>query len=672
MQKNNSFQSALVLIAVEIFAPKSATANVRLPRLVADNMVLQRDSKLSLWGWVDSGENVTVQFHGQRVTTKPDKHGRWSTTMGPFTAGGPYEMLIKGKNTIELKNVMVGDVWLASGQSNMEFTLGPSIEDDTPGVLNAEHEAAGAKFPSIRLFRVHHQFALTPKEDVETEGWSEVTPKSVGNFSAVGYFFGRELHRRYHVPIGIIESSWGGTVAEAWVGESALKNFPEFQDSIRSLKQIDEKSAAEDYSRYVSLKSTWEQQNATVDRGRVDGHDIWAATDFNASSWPTIMEPQVKAEEAFKGFDGVIWFRKEIDVSAKGAGKDLNLHLTHAYESDTTFFNGTQIGETHGGDKPKDYLVPGNLVKSGRNVITVRLTGKNGFVGFFSDNARDFNAESAGQVIPLAGPWSYQPGPELAGLPKQSAFAKFHSDPNTATLLFNGMVAPLAHFKIKGVIWYQGESNAIDHRSAQYRSLFPTLIEDWRKQWGYPFPFLFVQLAGWPPMSNGAEPGDSPFAELREAQSMALALPGTGMATAVDQPEDHPRDKQTVAHRLALVAAKVVYGENIVATGPTYQSMEVESGRIRIRYSNLGSGLTIRDKYGYARGFEIAAANGKFVWAQARQDGTDILVFNESIPHPVSVRYDWSDTPDGNLYNVEGLPATPFRTDAPKNLNASR
>lgn len=664
----------MAFAALAVLGAGAAFADVRLPRLVGDNMILQRDSKLLLWGWADPGEKVSVEFHGQRVTAKTGAHGQWSALMGPLGAGGPYEMLVKGKNIIRLKNLLLGDVWLASGQSNMEASVGPA-NWGWKGVNNADVEIAGAQFPQIRLFKVHRKIALQPLVDADAEGWAPVTPASVAGFSAVAYFFGRELYQRYHIPIGLIDSSWGRTVAEAWVSEASLKNqFPEFRQSIGALKNIDEPAAIAEHQKYLKAKTEWYNKHGTEDRGRVDGVDLWAAQNSSMSNWATIDEPQTKAEESLRGFDGVVWFRKEIDLAPGDAGKDLKLHLAYTYKDDTTFFNGHKIGETHGGgDKPKptDYLVPGKLVGAGRNVIVVRIKGSDGFVGLYSDDLSKLEVVVSGKPISLAGQWLYQPGPDLTGLPVPSRYSKLKEDPNTATLLFNGMIAPLTTYRIKGGIWYQGESNAIDNRSTQYRTLFPALILDWRKQWGYEFPFLFVQLAGWPP-PTGEEPEESSFAELREAQNMTLSLPATGMASAVDQPDDHPTDKQTVAHRLVLTAVVVVYGEHIVDSGPVYKSMQIEGNQIRIKFSNVGSGLLVKDKYGSIRGFEIAAADRKFRWAQARKDGQDIVVFNDSVSQPVTVRYDWSNTPDGNLFNTEGLPATPFRTDAPKALNASR
>jgi sialate O-acetylesterase len=463
-------------------------ADVRLPRLVGDHMVLQRDAQITVWGWAAPGEKIQIRVRSQHVTTRADARGQWSASMGPITAGGPYDMTVRGKNTVVLHDVMVGDVWLASGQSNMEFPLEGSGAWKT-SVYNAETEVWTANYPRVRLFKVQQKVASRPAEDVAADGWVAVTPGTVGNFSAVAYLFGRELHQRYGIPVGLIEADWGGTVAEAWVSEAGLKSFPEFQE-------------------------------------------------------------------------------------------------------------------------PIDTVIRANA---------------------------------------------------------NTAISKLSNDPNRPTVLFNSMIDPLIHFRIKGVIWYQGEANAMDNRSAQYRRLFPALIEDWRSHWGYAVPFLFVQLAGYG--HNEVEPAQYSWADLREAQSMTLSLAATGMATAIDIGDEndiHPKDKQDVAHRLALAAAHVVYGDNVVYSGPTYQSMQIEGNRIRIKFANIGSGLLIKDKYGYGRGFEIAAGDGKFRWARAQKEGDNIVVCNDAVSQPAAVRYDWSNTPDGNVYNKEGLPALPFRTDAPK------
>jgi len=632
-------------------------------------MVLQRDARFAVWGWADPGEKVSITFHGKDVAAQTDQSGRWSASMGPFPASGPYDMVIAGKNRLVLHDVLLGDVWVASGQSNMEFPVGPQATDDwMTGLFNAEREIAHANYPQLRLFKVHRKVGFNAADDVQADTWTASTPESTASFSAVAYLFGREIHKRYHVPVGLIETSWGGTPAEAWVSEAGLKSFPEFRGAIDEVKKTDEKSVIAERDRYEHDSAAWNRLHGAEDRGERDGQPIWAEPAFDASSWATIAEPQSKPIEALQWFDGVVWFRREISVPKEQAGKRAVVHFADAFKADVTYFNGVKIGQTDIGHKPRDYVVPVGVIRSGRNVIAVRMTGRDGNVGMFgSDNPDSLLLEIGDEKLPLAGAWSYQPGTDLRDRPVASTLSMLAGDAHNPTVLFNGMIHPLTPFRIKGVLWYQGETNAEEKRSVQYRTLFPALIEDWRAQWGYPFPFLFVQLAGWG--HNQAEPAEYSWADLREAQNMALAVPRTGMATAVDVGDEediHPRDKRDVAHRLVLAAANVAYGEHVVASGPTYQSMQVEGDRIRIKFSNLGSGLLIKDKYGYARGFEIAGTDGKFRWARAVQDGEDIKVSSDAIRQPAAVRYAWSNTPDGNVFNQEGLPAVPFRTVGPR------
>ena len=668
------FKRAMVRIGVGILGVGTASADVRLPRLVNDHMVLQRDSRVPIWGWADAGELVRIEFHGKKTTTQTDRTGRWSTSLGPFSAGGPYDMVIVGKNRVAVHDILIGDIWLASGQSNMEFTLGRGPEDYMVGVANADQEIADTTYPQLRLFKVHRAVRFGPVDDVEADAWAASRPQIAATFSAVAYLFGREIHKRYHVPVGVIETSWGGTVAEAWVSATGLKSFPEFANDIDVVHQTNGAFVRAEHDGYLKLKAEWDKQHSAEDRGEHDGRPRWADPALDVSAWPTISEPQSKPDERLKGFDGVVWYRREIKIPAGLARQGGLVHLSTSGKTDTTYFNGQEIGHTEGWDKPRSYPVPAGMVKPGRNVLVVRMTGESGYVGMFdSDNPDRLSVEIDETSLPLSGSWAYQPGPDLADHPVLPELSKLMDEPNKATVLFNGMINPLLPFRIKGVIWYQGEENALDKRASQYRTLFPALIRDWRAHWGYDFPFLFVQLAGFG--HNKPGPAEYQWAELREAQSMTLALPNTGMATAIDVGDEndiHPRDKQAVAHRLVRSAAEVAYGEKIIDSGPTYESMQIEGNHIRIRFHNLGSGLLVKDKYGYLRGFEIAGSDGKYAWAQAHQDGPDILVFHDSIQHPVSVRYDWSNTPDGNLFNAEGLPATPFRTETPKAPYASR
>jgi len=666
---NKKSLSGVILLwiaATCVLASGSVLADVSLPKLVGDHMVLQRDEPIMLWGWGDPGEAVRVEFQGRHVKVKTDSKGRWKLSLGSFSAGGPYNIVISGKNRIVLRDVLVGDVWLASGQSNMEFPLSRSPTGYMAGVVNAEQEIVDTDYPQLRLFKVQHAVRFRPASDVEADTWAASTAQTAGQFSAVAYLFGRELHKRYHIPVGLIQTSWGGTVAEAWVSPEGLKSLPEFGKDIDTVAHADESSVKIEHDRYMQLKAQWIQQHADEGRGERDGRAVWADPAFDSSAWPTVREPQSKPAEALKGFDGVVWFRRDIEIPCNTTGRTVWVNLFVTGKTDTTYFNGKEIGHAEGWGKPRSYAVPPELIKAGRNVVTVRLTGANGYVGMFdSDNPDKLNLQIGSTRIPLAGQWSYQPDIDLAGYPTPSTLSELLDDPNRATVLFNGMIEPLVQFRIRGVIWYQGESNARDNRAEQYRKLFPALIEDWRRQWGYDVHFLFVQLAGFG--HNKRDPAEYPWAVLREAQSMTLALPKTGMASAIDVGDEndiHPRDKQTVAHRLVLSAAKLVYGENIISSGPIYQSMQVEANRVRIKFSNIGSGLMVKDPYGYIRGFQVAGPDGKFHWAEARQDGQDVLLFSDAVSQPAAVRYDWSNTPDGNLFNQEGLPALPFRTDA--------
>jgi sialate O-acetylesterase len=653
--------SRIALLSACFLIAANAQADIKLPRLVGDNMVLQRDMPIRVWGWADPGEDVQLRFRNRVVSTRADDSGRWSATLTACSAGGPAAMRIAGKNVITVKNILVGDVWLASGQSNMQFPL--ARDGDFGGVADAEQEIDTAHFPQIRLFAVTHVTALQPLDDVTSNGWVAATRETVRKFSAVAYLFGREIHQRYRVPIGLIESAWGGTPAETWVSAKSLKKFPEFDASLERQSRIGAAAIA-DFGAYLAARNRWYELHGREDRGSGIG-DGWAAADYEDADWPLVKEPQPWPIKPVKGFDGTVWYRKEIDVLPDEGGKPVHLHLSHMLQADTTYFNGARVGETTGEVKVRDYSVPALLVKAGRNIVTVRLAGQydsgDGYVGMLGE-ASQMYADFGSRKLSLAGFWHYQPGPDLSGLPEPPPIAEFRGKfPSSPALLFNSMIAPLVPYGIKGVIWYQGESNV--GRAVQYQSLFPALINDWRTQWGYQFPFLFVQLAGFE--ADSTEPAESERAELREAQTAALSLAATGMASAIDigdRSDVHPKNKQDVAHRLALAATKVAYGENVVYSGPVYRSIHLEPGRIRLEFSSTGSGLRVRGREHELRGFAVAASGGPFVWARALLDGNDVIVSSEAVPNPAMVRYDWGNTPDGNLYNAEGLPALPFRT----------
>jgi len=655
---------ALVLVVLTSMMTTNAVGSVRLPKLVGDNMVLQRDQPLKIWGWATHGEKVSITFRGNSVSTFTSDKGEWSVTLPAQQAGGPFELRIDGQNSITLKNILVGDVWLASGQSNMEFPM--ANEHDFGGVINEQAEIAAANFPQIRLFTVKRSVSLRPVDEIESTGWSQTTPENIRQFSAVAYFFARELYQRYHTPIGLIHSSWGGTPAESWTSAATIRQFKDFRDVMQRETAVTPAQWS-DYDRYIALKDAWYVKYKHEDRGTIDGKPVWSAVDVDDAKWLTTTMPKPWPAKLPKDFDGIIWLRKHVQLTAAQAKQGITLRLSKWVTTDTTFFNGKQVGSETGGGASRNYTVPAELLHAGDNVIAMRVEGDNnsgnGFVGSYVDPA-DVFVETLDTPIPLQGNWQYQPGPDLAELPAPPAVTEFRSPfPVAPTLLFNAMIAPLDAFKIKGVIWYQGEANWAN--PTLYRKLFPAMIKDWRAAWGYEFPFLFVQLAGFG--SDPPQPVECAWAELREAQDMALSLPNTGMATAIDigdADDIHPRNKQEVGRRLALAARKVVNHETIIASGPRYKQSQVQGKAIRVQFNDVGLGLKIKNAT-ELHGFAIAGADGKFVWGKAAIEGNDVIVSSDAVSVPKAVRYNWGNTPQGNLYNQDDLPALPFRTDAP-------
>lgn len=656
-----------LLIAFFLMFSNLSNANIKLPALVGDNMVLQRDTKITLWGWATPGEKVNIQFQNQNLKTIATKLGKWSVVLLPVSAGGPYEMRLKGNNEIVVRNILVGDVWLASGQSNMEMAL--------TQINNSKKEIDSANYPKIRLFQLLREGALNPKDDVLSDGgWNKCSSQTVEKFSAVAYLFGCQLYNEYKVPIGLINSTCGGTPAEVWVSQEALKTLPFMKEQITAFKNISEKDALE-YENYATRRRFWKKKFGNIDRGNAAGSTSWADIDLNTNDWQIMQQPLMWKEFpsmkqnvlALKGYNGTIWFRKEIDIPQELAGKPIDLNLGGIIMSDTTFFNGQVVGETVSLTLPpplRVYTIPGCLVHAGRNVIAMKITGINEFFG--GTKGPDMFIKIGNRKMSLVGEWLYKPAPDLTSYPEPVALTNsFIGMPSSPSILYNSMIAPLVPYAIKGVIWYQGESNAnTQERAEQYSLLFPTLIKDWRSRWGYDFPFLFVQLAGFQP--NKTEPADYVWSTLRESQAKTLNLPNTGMATAIDIGEEndiHPKNKQDVAHRLFLAAQKVAYQEDIVYSGPSFKSAKIEGNKIRISFGNIGSGLMIKDKYRNVGGFAIAGVDKKFAWARAWQEGNEIVLMSDEIKSPIYVRYNWENTPDGNLFNKEGLPATPFRTD---------
>jgi sialate O-acetylesterase len=624
----------------------SASA-LKLPALFSDHMVLQQKMKCPVWGWAKDGTSVTVEINGKKVKATA-RDGRWQVQLPALEAGGPYTLTISTSDkTIELKDVLAGEVWVCSGQSNMEFPVESSN--------NAQAEIAAAKYPNLRLFTVEKATSGEPLQDV-TGQWVVCTPETVGDFSAVGYFFGRDLLKSGVKPIGLIDTTWGGTPAEAWTSIEALKSDPDFapiltreEDSKRVQAQLKEK--------YGTKLITDERNSDVIMADTTALKKGWAKVDTDLSEWQTMDLPTLW-ENTGLSIDGVVWFRREVTIPQEWAGLDLTLKLSTIDDIDLTYFNGTQVGRTLFDTTspwmaPRIYTVPGNLVRAGKNVIAVRVFDGQGGGGIYPSNTpMQIAPGDDASPINLSGPWHYR---------IERIMSLGSGQENLPARLYNAMLAPLVPYGIKGAIWYQGESNA--DRAYQYRKLFAAMIRNWRRAWNIgDFPFYFVQLTNY--MQRKAEPGDSEWAELREAQQMTLSLPHTGMAVIIDVGDAdniHPRDKQTVGKRLALIAQARDYSQDVEYSGPVYSSMAVEDMQIRLQFDHIDSGLVAKD--GPLTGFAIAGADRKFHWAKAAVEGKTIVVKSDEVAAPVAVRYAWADDPACNLYNGAGLPASPFRTD---------
>lgn len=629
-------------------------AEVTLPKIFGDNMVLQRDRAIVVWGWASAKEKITVQLNKQTKTVSAGKDGQWKVSLSAEAAGGPYQLVVKGKNTITLSNVLIGDVWICSGQSNMEWVVRNSN--------NAAEEIKQAQYPAIRHFKVPNTVASTPKNDLPDGSWKLCTPENVGDFTAVGYFFARELVKELNVPIGLINTSWGGTHSETWTSREAFEGSDEFKEMIASMPRLNLDSIARERAAAMQKHIEGLQGSMNVSSAEIE---TWRQPTLNDNQWKKMHVPGLWEQQALGDFDGVVWLRKSFTVTAADAGKEATLELAMIDDSDETYVNGVRAGSTRGYSEKRIYRIPAGILKEGNNVVAVRVEDTGGGGGIYGDESQvrivtDTKSQS------LAGDWSFR----VEAVSRRAATVGPNSYP---TLLFNAMINPLLPLGIKGALWYQGESNA--GRAYQYRKAFPLMITDWRKRWAQgDFPFYFVQLASFN-AGHGTSATGSSWAELREAQTMTLSLPNTGMAVTTDVGDAndiHPRNKQDVGKRLAALALARTYGKSVVDSGPVYKSMEVKADRIIVTLGNTGGGLVAKDRYGYLKGFEIAGADQKFQYAKAYVDGNTVVVYHESVKAPVAVRFGWADdASDDNLYNKEGFPAVPFRTDTWKGITES-
>ena len=645
-----------LIIIFSLFISVIAFSQVRLPKLVSDGMVLQRDAEVKIWGWAGKDEKVSVNFMNSTYNTVAADEGDWSIELPKLKAGGPYEMQINASNSITIHDIMVGDVWVCSGQSNMELLM-KRVSWNYPGEIAHSENKYIRQFYVPQRYNFHH-----PENDlsysslpVGQAGWKIASPENTPDFSAVAYFFEKYLYERYKVPVGLINSSLGGSPVEAWISEGALKKFPKYFNLAEMFKDstLINKIETADNARI----NAWNIELWNKDEGNKAPGNMWYNPSLNTADWDSMEIPGYWADKTKLGLvNGVVWFKKIINITSSMAGKPCKLILGRIVDADSAYVNGVFVGTISYQYPPSRFDIPIGVLKANQNSIVVRVISNAGKGGFVPDKL--YAIVAGDDTVNIEGEWKFRLGAVMPPLASQT-FIRW-----MPLGLYNSMIAPLLNYRIKGVIWYQGESNT--DRSAEYNELFSTLINDWREKWNEGnFPFLFIQLSNF--MNPRSEPSESNWALLRESQLKTLSVPNTGMAVTYDIGEwndIHPLNKNDVGKRLFLVAEKVAYGnDNVVYSGPIYKSMKVKGNKIVLSFTNIGTGIIAKGN-GELEYFSIAGADKHFDWAKAKIDGNKVIVWSDKILKPVAVRYAWADDPEGaNLYNKEGLPASPFRTD---------
>lgn len=655
-----------VLLFVTGWLPLLA-GDLKLNGLFGDNMVLQRELQAPIWGKAQAGKTVTVSIDGKIIKTKAAKDGRWMLRLPLLKTGGTYELKVSsGNETITYKNVLVGDVWICSGQSNMEYTIGQ--------FPYASQEATAANYPNMRLITLQKDMAASPLDDIKPAEWKPAVGENIVRFSATAYFFGRNLVETYHVPVGLISTNWGGTIIDSWMSYESLMQFDYYASYVKQLSQPDN-TMDKLKARAEGDAAEWRSQFLN-DPGI---HQQWYKTSYDKSSWKTIEVPSKWDSGELDGHAGAVWYSTTFDLNAAFEGKALRVNLAQVSECDQAWINGVPIGEEFIWWKWRSYQIPEGVLKPTGNELVIRVFNSKGKGGFYSP--RDYmllhaspTSTPEGMVYLIAGKWKFCKGASVD--PKTFPAVKSGQvGPNSyPALLYNAMIAPIIPYGIKGAIWYQGESNA--NRAEEYARLFPAMIRDWRTRWNQgDFPFLFVQLASFMPADK--YPVDSEWAELRESQAKTLSLPGTGMANIIDIGEAdniHPKNKQEVGRRLFLAAQHVAFNEQVVYSGPRYQSMKIQGEAIELTFSQVADGLKTVDVFGAVTGFAIAGADQKFYWARVEIiSPTQVRVWNPQVKNPVAVRYAWGNNPDrASLFNSANLPTDPFRTDSWPGLTTGR
>jgi sialate O-acetylesterase len=612
---------------------QNAFAQIKLPSLVSNGMILQRDQATTLWGWAGPGEKIRVQLGKKTIRTQADAQGNWQTQLPAYPAGGPHTLKLSGKNEIVLEDVLFGDVWLCSGQSNMVLEM-ERVKEKYP------EEIANANFPQIRNFFIPTANSkIDEKTDLPPSRWMPTNPRNVLKMGAVTFFFARDLYQKYQIPIGIINSSVGGSPIESWLSLEALKSFPNYSQDTTIAKP------------YSPVKKT------ETDRGLTES-PRWFEANYTPQGWKNYAIPGFWEDQGLRDLNGVVWFRKEITLTETQAMQPAKLFMGRIIDADEMYVNGARIGNINYQYPPRRYEIPPGTLKPGTNIFVSRVINTAGKGGFFPD--KRYELVLGNQTIELQGTWQYKVG-DVFEKPAAASIS-----PYTPTGLYNGMIAPLTPFRLKGILWYQGESNA--GRASEYQEQLVALAADWRKSFQQAnLPFIYAQLPGFGDLTF--LPTESNWAELREGQREAQAkIPNSQMVVTIDLGEwndIHPLTKKPIGERMALAATRIAYGEKTKLTaGPTFERSEIQGNKIRVSFQNIGTGLAIeKTAENTLQYFEIAGSNKQFVRAQASIENNTVVVWSDRITEPRYVRYAWSNNPEGaNLINQEGLPASPFQT----------
>lgn len=628
----------------------TSTAQVKLPQIIRDSMILQRDQKVNVWGWASAGEKVKLKFNGKTYQAKADATGNWKIQLPPTKAGGPYTIDITASNKISIKEILFGDVWFCSGQSNMVHQL--NIHDVTYGKVIAQ-----ANDPQIRQFWVPTLTSLQgPQKNLPGGFWKAAVGEDIRPFSAVAYFMAKNISDRYNIPVGIINASVGGTPIEAWTSEEGLKDFAALQTTITKNKDTA-------YLNSLTRRppgGVGPRPAPPVDAGMA-GAVKWFDNAYVPKGWRNINIPGYWEDQGVKDLNGVVWYRREIDIPASMVGKAAKVFLGRIIDADELYINGVRVGNTTYQYPQRRYAIPSTVLKAGKNMFVIRVTNNAGKGGFVPDKPYCIFADS--DTVDLKGTWQYKVGLVNRPFGGGGFGGGGINAQNQPAALYNAMVAPEINYTIKGFCWYQGESNA--GKPQEYGALQIALIRDWRTKWNQgELPFLFVQLPGF--MEYNYLPSESGWATLRQQQLQSLTVPNTAMVVAIDLGEwndIHPDNKKDVGLRLALAARKLAYNEDLVYSGPLYQSAQVEGNKIIVSFQHIGSGLISNDGEELGE-FAIAGADKKFVWAKAKIEGNKVIVWSDEVQSPMYVRYAWADNPvQPNLYNKEGLPASPFTNE---------